>query len=177
MPTPGLAPITPYLGMAGIAWLYYRRIRRNFGRQPWRRTRTVVRLAIVAVVASLLLFAAAFLPHVAVGMAAGAAAGAALGLLSLRHTHAEWSGGSGYYTPNPWIGGALSVLLVARLAWRGWSGAFSGGTAQSMQQASPLTMSLAAALIAYSLVYNIGLLLRMRGLQAGAAMKPADVGG
>ncbi|GAB2493340.1 hypothetical protein GCM10027084_02750 [Pseudoxanthomonas sangjuensis] len=168
MPAPAFAPIAPYLAMAGIAWVFYRRIRRNFGRQPWRHARTVARLVLVAVASAFVCLAAAFVPHVAVGIGLGAAAGVALGLLSLRHTHAEWVDGGGFYTPNPWIGGALTALLVARLAWRWTHGAFAGGAAQGMQQASPLTMSMAAALLAYSLVYNIGLLVRMRALAAAA---------
>jgi hypothetical protein len=84
--------------------------------------------------------------------------------LALRHTHAEWVDGRGWYTPNPWIGAALSVLLVARLAWRWEQGAFSGGSQQTMQQASPLTLAIFAALIAYGLIYSAGLLLRMRRL-------------
>ena len=35
-----LAPITPYLAVAALAWAYYRRIRRNFGRQRWRPLRS-----------------------------------------------------------------------------------------------------------------------------------------
>jgi lysozyme family protein len=50
------------------------------------------------------------------------------------------------------------------LAWRWSQGAFLGGAAQSTQQASPLTMAIAATLIAYSLVYSIGLVVRMRQL-------------
>lgn len=166
-----LAPMTPYLATAGIAWLYYRRIRRSFGRQQWKPRRTLVRLAIVSLVACFLLLGAAFLPRVAPGMAAGAAAGVALGLFSLRHTHAEWVDGRGWYTPNPWIGGALSVLLVGRLAWRWSHGAFASGTAPAMQQASPLTMSIAAALIAYALANGIGLMLRMRRLAGATATR------
>lgn len=168
MPAPALAPLTPYLATAAIGWVYYRRIRRNFGRQPWRPTRTLIRVVLLAAVACFLSLGAVFLPQVGLGMVAGAVAGVALGLLSLRHTHAEWIDGSGWYTPNPWIGGVLGVLLVARLAWRWSHGAFSAGSQQAIQQASPLTMSIAAALVAYALVNGIGLLLRMRQLSGRA---------
>ncbi|MFT3761625.1 MAG: hypothetical protein QM761_03235 [Pseudoxanthomonas sp.] len=171
MPAHSIAPMTPYLATAGIAWLYYRRIRRHFGRQEWRPIRTAVRIALLSLVAAMLALAAIFLPHVAWGMAGGGVAGAALGLLSLRHTHAEWADGRGWYTPNPWIGGALSVLLVGRLAWRWSQGAFSSGAGQTLQQASPLTLAIAAALVAYSLVNGVGLLLRMRRLAAATGAK------
>ena len=68
------------------------------------------------------------------------------------------------------IGGALSLLLLGRLAWRWSQGAFAGGAMQAGQQASPLTMAFAAALIAYFLVNNIGLMLRMRELRNASAL-------
>jgi hypothetical protein len=87
-----------------------------------------------------------------------------LGVFALKFTHAQAIDGKRYYTPNPWIGGGLSLLLLGRLAWRWSQGALSGGSAQIGQQASPLTLGIAATLIAYSLVYSVGLLLRMRAL-------------
>lgn len=164
MAATGIALLTPYLATAGIGWLYYRRIRRYFGRQPWQPRRTVARLAILALATVALTYLAALLPAIRPGMVLGALAGAALGAFALRHTHVEASDGQRFYTPNPWIGAGLSVLLLGRLAWRWASGAFSGGSAQSMQNASPLTLGIAAALIAYSLVHTGGLLLRMRAL-------------
>ena len=159
-----LPALTPYLATAGIGWLYYRRIRRSFGRQPWQPRRTIARLVLVSVVALALASAAVFLPHVGLGIGVGAAAGAALGVLALKHTHAQVIDGQRYYTPNSWIGGGLSLLLLGRLAWRWSQGMISSGSAQAAQQASPLTMGIAATLIAYSLVYSIGLLMRMRQL-------------
>jgi hypothetical protein len=164
MSVAALPALTPYLATAGIGWLYYRRIRRSFGRQSWQPRRTIARLLLVSVVALALASAAVFLPHVGLGIGAGAAAGAALAVLALKHTHAQMIDGQRYYTPNPWIGGGLSLLLLGRLAWRWSQGTFSGGSAQAAQQASPLTMGIAATLIAYSLVYSIGLLMRMRQL-------------
>ena len=161
-----LAPAVPYLAVAAIGWAYYRRIRRSFGRQRWQPRRTGARLALVAVALAGLAMAAAFLPHVGIGVATGAVVGAALGVLALRHTHAEWVDGQGWYTPNPWIGGALTVLLLGRLAWRYTHGVFSGAAAQTVQQASPLTLGIAATLVVYSLVQGIGLFLRMHALRA-----------
>ena len=164
MAAPALPALMPYLATAGIGWMYYRRIRRSFGRQVWQPKRTAFRTGLLALVGVGLIFAAVFLPHVGWGIAAGAAGGAVLGGFALRHTHAEIVDGRGHYTPNPWIGGALSLLLLGRLAWRWSQGAFAGGGMQTAQQASPLTMAFAAALIAYFLVNNIGLMLRMRAL-------------
>lgn len=165
MPAAVLPALTPYLATAGIGWLYYRRIRRSFGRQPWQPKRTIARLVLVSLVAASLVCAAVFLPHVGVGIGIGAIAGGALGVFALKYTHAQATDGQRFYTPNPWIGGGLSLLLLGRLAWRWSQGALMGsGGAQFGQQASPLTLGIAATLIAYSLVYTSGLLLRMRGL-------------
>jgi len=65
------------------------------------------------------------------------------------------------YTPNPWIGGALSLLLVARLAWRWQQGARAFGPAAAAQP-SVLTLAFAATLVAYYLVNGGGLAWRMR---------------
>jgi hypothetical protein len=167
MPAAVLPALTPYLATAGIGWLYYRRIRRSFGRQSWQPKRTVARLALVSLVAVSLVCAAVFLPHVAAGIGVGGVLGAVLGMVGLRYTHAQVVEGQRCYTPNPWIGSGLSVLLLGRLAWRWSQGALGGGVGQAAQQASPFTLGLAATLIGYSLVYSSGLLLRMRKLAAG----------
>lgn len=172
MPAAVLPALTPYLATAGIGWLYYRRIRRSFGRQSWQPKRTIARLVLVSLVAVSLICAAVFLPHTGAGIAIGAVLGAALGMFGLKHTHAQLIDGKRYYTPNPWIGGGLSLLLLGRLAWRWSQGALSGGSAQATQQASPLTLGIAATLIAYSLVYTSGLLLRMRKLAPEPAAGP-----
>ncbi|WIH05434.1 hypothetical protein KHF85_02685 [Xanthomonas translucens pv. graminis] len=164
MAATGIALGTPYLATAGIGWLYYRRIRRYFGRQPWQPRRTLARLLALALAAAGLSYLAAVLPPVRLGMGVGMLAGAALGAVALQHTDIEWRDGTRYYTPNPWIGAGLSVLLIGRLAWRWASAAFSGGSAQSLHDASPLTLAIAAALVVYSLLHSGGLLLRMRAL-------------
>lgn len=160
--------LTPWLMTAGIGLLYYRRIRRQFGRQTYRPKRTVVRIAFLGAVACGVAVAAVALPHIAIAVACGALAGAALGWLAQRHMHVEWRDGLRSYTPNPWIGGALSVLLVARLAWRWHAGGFAFGAAADSQQVSPLTFAVLATLLAYYLVSGIGLMLRMRALPAAS---------
>jgi hypothetical protein len=161
MPAP-MPTYLPWLMTAGFGWLYYRRLRRHFGWQPWQPRRTRVRIAVLVLVAVLLGAAAAFVPHVAAGMAVGGLAGAGLAWFALKHTRSDVREGRPGYTPNPWIGGALSVLLVARLAWRWHDGAFSQGMAPGAANASPLTLGLAAALVCYGLVQAVGLYLRMR---------------
>lgn len=167
MPAAATLPaLTPYLATAGIGWLMYRRIRRSFGRQPWQPKRNAFRLAVMVLLLGMLTMAALFLPRVGVGIGAGLAAGLLLGGMALRHTQIEWHDGRLTYVPNPWIGGILTLLLVGRLAWRWSQGAFADGAAATAQQASPLTMGVAAALVGYFLLLNGGLWWRMRKMQA-----------
>jgi hypothetical protein len=158
--------LTPVLATAGIAWIYYRRIRRSFGRQRWRPKATVFRLVLLTIAALAIVSAAIFVPYTAPGIVIGTVAGATLGVLALRHTHVACENGVRTYHPNPWIGGLLSVLLVGRLAWRFGSGGLAAvaGASGSAQNASPLTLGIAATLVAYSLVNGAGLVRRMRAL-------------
>ena len=159
--------VLPYAMPAMLAWIYYKRVRRNFGPQAWQPGRIWFRMALLALAALGLLAAAAFLPHVGLAVAGGMAAGVALGWAGLHHTHAEWRDGVRTYIPNPWIGGLLTLVLAARLVWRyTHRTGIQGGGVQAMQQASPLTMGIAAVLVGYSLCYSIGLVVRMRALGA-----------
>ncbi|AZR24622.1 hypothetical protein [Xanthomonas vasicola] len=163
-----LAPLTPYLSMAAIGYFYYRRIRRSFGRQQWKPVATAVRSVVLLIAVAALAFAVYGLPQVRVGIAAGTLVGIGLGALSLRYTHAERVDGQGWYTPNPWIGGGLMLVLLGRLAWRWADGAFNAGAAGAGSQASPLTLGIAAALVLYSLVHVGGLWWRLRQLRLQA---------
>lgn len=158
--------LSPALFTVAIAFAYYRRIRRSLGRQPYRPGRVHARLALLGLACAGLLFAAASLPvaGVALAIAIGLLAGATLGVFGVVHTQVEATQDGRWYTPNPWIGGALSVLLLARLAWRFGHGAFASGTAQAAQNASPLTLGIAAALVGFYLVNGAGLVWRMRAL-------------
>ena len=159
-----LPSLMPVVAVVAIALLYYRRIRRQFGRQPWQAKRHGARLVLLTIVFLLLVASGFVLPHAALAIAGGILAGGVLGVVSIRLTQIESVDGLRWYTPNPWIGGALSLLLVARLVWRFGSGPLSGGT-PAPQQASPLTLLFAATLVTFYLVSGGGLAWRMRALQ------------
>lgn len=161
------ASTAPYWVPALSALMAYRRIRRTFGVQPWRPVRSGIRLGILSLVACMLIVLAAVQPQLAPAMLIGALIGVGVGLLALKHTHVAVRDGRRVYTPNPWIGGALTVLLVGRLAWR-WT---HEGMAAA-QAPSALTLGLAAVLIVYSLVYLIGLMVQMRKLASAQASEP-----
>ncbi len=171
--------LTPLLFTAFIGWVYFRRIRRQFGRQPYQPRRAALRLALLSLVLCGLLVAAVVLPHVALGVAVGILAGGALGALAVWHVQVESTDGARWYTPNPWIGGVLSLLLVGRLAWRYTHGALAAGAAGGAamgQNASPLTLGIAAALVAFYLVNGAGLAWRMKQLPVATPRTPAAAG-
>lgn len=160
-----IAATAPYWVPALSMLMIYRRIRRNFGVQPWRPVRSGIRLGFLALIAAMLCALGAYQPQLALGLGVGAVLGALLGLLALKHTHVAVRDGQRTYTPNPWIGGALTALLVGRIAWRYTHEGFAAA-----QAPSALTMGMATVLIGYSLVYVIGLMVQMRKLAPPSAL-------
>lgn len=152
--------IAPYVFPLLIAFAMYRRIRRNFGVQPWRPTRAWIRLVFLSLAVLMLAIAGIAIPQTLPAVGIGLACGAVLGYFGLKHTHVALVGGQRTYTPNPWIGGALSALLVGRLAWR-WT---HGGVAAAQAAPSGVTFGIAMALITYSLIYIAGLMVQMKHL-------------
>jgi hypothetical protein len=167
-----------------IAWMMWRRISRQFGRQPIRRKRMVFRVAIFAVVGGLLMLSGLHRLALAEGALGGMLIGGAIGLLGLKLTRFEIDPVRGdCYVPNSWIGALLTALLLGRLAWRV---AFIGapippgvedpmGHAMATHSASPLTMLVVGVLVGYYLMYCSGLLVHHRRFQrAQPASTPSD---
>lgn len=157
--------IAPYVFPLLIAFAMYRRIRRNFGVQPWRPTRAWIRLVFLSLAVLMLAIAGIAIPQTLPAISIGLACGAVLGYFGLKHTHVALVGGQRTYTPNPWIGGALSALLLGRLAWRFTQ---HGGFAAAQAAPSGVTFGIAMALITYSLIHIAGLMVQMKHLQAPA---------
>ncbi len=173
------AHLTSYLVMLPIlAWIVWRRVSRQFGRQPIRRKRMIFRIVVFSIIGGLL--ALSGFRHIALaeGLLGGALLGGALGLLGLRLTRFEVDPVKGdCYVPNPWIGALLAVLLLGRLAWRllaVWPQMQHAPAAaqpgvypmQPMGYASsPLTMLVIGLLVGYYIVYFSGLLIHHRRFQ------------
>jgi hypothetical protein len=151
-----------------VAWTIWRRVRSQFGRQPIRRGRMALRIAIFAVLGVVLAASGLHSPHLLEGLLGGVLAGAALGALGLKLTRFERDSLRGdCYVPNPWIGGLLTALLLGRLAWRFMLLASQSNVGVALPAAtahgpalgdSPLTLLLIGLLIGYYIVYYIGLL-------------------
>lgn len=172
--TPNLAPVAIMVPVLGFA--VWRRVRSQFGRQPIRRGRMVARIVMFAVVGALVALGGLYNPRLLEGLAVGVALGAVLGTLGLRLTRFERSpDGSDGYIPNPWIGGLLTALLVARLAWR-----FlvvmpqmehlppGAGTPPAIGN-SPLTLLVLGLLVGYYITYFSGLLIHHRRFERAQA--------
>jgi len=168
------AHLTNYLIMLPLlAWIVWRRVSRQFGRQPIRRKRMIARIAVFAILGGLLAVGGLHKVELVEGLLGGALLGGAIGLLGLRLTRFEADPLRGdCYVPNPWFGAVLSVLLLGRLAWRllvMWpqlQQASAPGGGQPMGYASsPLTMLVIGLLVGYYIVYFSGLLIHHRRFQ------------
>mgnify|MGYP001547027143 CR=1 FL=1 len=173
------AHLTNYLVMLPIlAWIIWRRVSRQFGRQPIRRKRMIFRIAVFSFLGCMLALSGLHKLALAEGLLAGVLLGGAIGLLGLRLTRFEVDPVKGdCYVPNPWIGALLTALLLGRLAWRFlvvWpqmqhvaAAAQTGGYPMHPlgYASSPLTMLVIGLLIGYYIAYFSGLLIHHRRFQ------------
>ena len=149
------------------------------GRQRLSKWRARITLFIFPLVCLMLASAAIAHPQRLALFAVALAAGGALSVYGLRKTKFEATPGMLYYTPNAHLGIALSVLFLARIAWRVWEvWHMPAGTANGQEFArSPLTLGVFGLLAGYYMGYAIGLLDYRRGVlkakaERGALEKP-----
>ena len=165
----------PALMIPVAVFAIYRRVRGNFGEQPIRRKRMIARIVMLSLVTVLLALSGLYNPMLLVGLAGGIAGGAVLGTVGLRLTRfGQNERSEGVYIPNPWIGAALTALLLGRLAWRFLVAmpqlqdpamAAAAGHAPPPMGNSPLTLAVFGLMVGYYLVYFIGLLVHHRRFQ------------
>jgi hypothetical protein len=172
--------VIPFIMVPLMAFAVWRRVRGSFGRQPIRRQRMSVRIGIFAVLGVALAVAGWHNLRLLEGLLGGALGGALLGLVGLRLTRFERdANGADAYLPNPWIGGLLTVLLVARLGWRylvlmpQLQDPAMANSAPAFGN-SPLTLAVFGLLVGYYITYFAGLLVHHRRFErAQAAEVPA----
>ena len=143
-----------------LAWRAYARVRRMVGRQRLSRVRPWITLAVFPLLIALLGLAAAGVPRSLAWMAAGLAAGALLGVFGLRHTRFEPTPQGLFYTPNAHLGIALSLLFIARIAYRLVEVlviAPAAGRTPDDFASSALTLAVFGLLAGYYIAYAIGL--------------------
>lgn len=164
-----------------IVFAVWRRVRAQFGLQPIRRNRMMVRIVIFAVIGSLIASFALHDVRLLEGLAGGAIAGVALGLLGLRFTRFELDPVKGdCYVPNPYIGSLITILLLARLVWRfamlspqlqDPTGATPPIHGPDIGQ-SPLTLAMFGLLVGYYICYYTGLLIHHQRIVRGRSAVP-----
>ncbi|HEY8012143.1 MAG TPA: DUF1453 domain-containing protein [Rudaea sp.] len=169
--------IFPILMGALVLFAIYRRVRRNIGRQPVSVKRMQFRVGILCVIGALFAFGATRDMSLFGALLAGVAAGAALGWLGLQHTKFEATAQGNFYTPHTYIGIFVSVLLLARIAYR-FLAVYPSmhAAAQADQnpfaayQKSPLTLAIFGVVIGYYIFYYIGVLRTSKSLSPSTAI-------
>jgi hypothetical protein len=93
--------------------------------------------------------------------------GAILGLLGLAVTRWESQPEGFFYTPNRWLAILVTLAIAARFVYGWWHAAHSASSAPGDKHwlmtasGTELSLAVAAGLIAYYLVYSIGVRLRV----------------
>lgn len=160
---------------AFYAWVAYRRIRRNIGRQPYQPARLGIRIGILTLVGGLFLYAAAA-THASAAVEAGLGGlilGSVLGFVGLRLTRFESTPEGFFYTPNLYIGVGLSALFIGRLIYRfivvgqvaaapATAAGQPGADPFAAITANPLTLAIFTLIVGYYVTYCAGVLLRAR---------------
>jgi hypothetical protein len=152
------SPLTPILVVGVVAWSFYRRIRRNIGRQPLRPRRIGFSIGAFSLASILMLLASAIHLPSLFSLIGGLLLGVVLGAFGLHLTRFETTDDGHFYTPSTHIGIALSALLFGRLAYRFWVFQDLANVANHpppMQ--SPLTYFIFGLLAGYYLTFYIGL--------------------
>lgn len=157
------------VAIAFAAFVVYRRARRNIGRQVFNSRRLVLRVVAFSLIGLLVLVGLSLHtpPHTLEAITVGALAGAALGWFGVRHTDFEFTPEGNFYTPHLYIGLAVTLLLVGRMAYRlvqmNTLGALDmAGHTPPPAFDSPLTLGILFLTIAYYIVNSLGLLQRLR---------------
>jgi hypothetical protein len=167
---PGPSTVTLLVLVPLIAWRVYARIRRLVGRQRLSRIRPWITLILFPALILLLCLAARSHPERLWWLAGGLSLGLLLGRFGLGKTRFEATPQGLFYTPNLHLGIALSLLFVARIAYRfvevyALEPAVPHGAGDFAR--SPLTLAVFGLLAGYYVAYAAGLVRwRFRVLRA-----------
>jgi hypothetical protein len=144
-----------------VLWRIYARIRRNIGRQRSRAWRHWCGVVLFPLVALMLAMAASSSALAEAALWCGFLGGAVLALRALRLTRFERTVEGFFFTPNAYIGVALSLLLVSRVLYRLAQVYGVGGVAKGTHTdfaAAPLTLLILGLVAGYYSAYGAGLL-------------------
>jgi hypothetical protein len=161
-----------------FGWRMYRRYRSHVGPQKVRPLRMGLRVGLLGLVTVLIMISpVGVLGREVLGL--GIALGAMLGALSLSQTHFETREGRYWYTPNVYIGMAVTAVLAARMLYRLvvlypqiQAGTLPHGGSPLANMSIP-TLAVFGLVIGYYAIYNGGVLWRSRQLMEEAPPSPA----
>jgi len=103
----------------------------------------------------------------------GMGCGGILGLIGLAMTRWESQQEGLFYTPSRWLALLITLAIAARFAYGWWRATHSGSSAAGDQHwlitasGTQLSLSVAAGLIGYYLVYSVGVRLRVAATSNG----------
>jgi len=160
-----------------FAWRIYMRFRRMVGRQRLSKARPWITLGIFSTVIVVLAFAGRGHAQALWGLAAGLPVGAGLALYGLRITRFEPTPEGLFYTPNAYLGIAMSLLFFGRILYRlveVYQITETHGRPDFMK--SPLTLSVFGLIAGYYTVYAIGLLLWRNRVEASSSALETSMG-
>lgn len=176
MPAPTLSNIVLLALLPMVAWRIYIRFRRMIGRQRLSRVRPWITLAIFSIVLVLLTYAARAHVDRLGWMAAGFAAGGLLAAYGLRLTRFEPTSEGLFYTPNAYLGIALSLLFFGRLLYRVaevYTITRSASPTPPAFASSSFTLAVFGLIAGYYMTYAVGLMLwRNRELRLQPQQEP-----
>jgi hypothetical protein len=168
--------VTPVLLTIFVAWAMYRRVRRNIGRQPLTPARMQWRIGILGVIGAMVLLVSLRDMNLFGAMVCGVAGGIALGWFGLRHTKFESTPEGNFYTPHTYIGMFVSVLLLARIAYRFiavypamHAATQADANPFAAYQKSPLTLAILGIVVGYYVAYYLGVLAKSRSMMPPAS--------
>ena len=177
--------ITPLLIGALVIFSVYRRMRRTFGRQTVSEGSMWTRIVILTVVGALFAYGAVRSLTTLEALLGGVVGGAVLGYLGLKHTQFEVTAEGRFYTPHTYIGLIVTALFVGRIVYRllivyptiaspAAQAVAPNGNLGTAYQNSPMTAATFGLLIAYYVLYYLGVMQKTRTLsQGGPAQGPA----
>jgi hypothetical protein len=152
---------------AFVLWSIYRRVRRNIGRQPVTPMRMRWRIAILLFAAAMFAFSSMRDIELIGALLAGIAGGCVLAWFGLRGTKFETTPEGKFYTPHTYIGIAISLLFIGRIAYRFLSvyplahaAADAGANPFAAYQKSPMTLAIFGIVVGYYVAYYIGVLVK-----------------
>ncbi|WP_426207475.1 hypothetical protein [Massilia sp. TWP1-3-3] len=141
-----------------LMYRVYKRVQRLTVRQQSRTWRHWCAVTLFPLLLVGLAVAVIHIPLALAAIAGGVVVGAILGVVALRRTGFERVGSDYFYTPYAPIGMVVSMLFIARMAYRIFEMVTLGVQQTPNLGSSPLTLSILGIMAGYYLAYGAGLL-------------------